>query len=53
MADLTHERGVATVMVTHDLRQLGKLDTVYEMQGGAIAPSPTDGESDDRVTVPA
>lgn len=53
MARLTHERGVATVMVTHDRRQLGRVDTVYEMQDGALAPSSTEGRSDDRIAVPA
>ena len=53
MARLTHERGVATVMVTHDRRQLANVDTVYEMQDGALAPAPPGGWSDDRVAVPA
>lgn len=40
LAELTHDRGVATVMVTHDESQLGRVDTVHEM-------------SDGRVTIPA
>jgi putative ABC transport system ATP-binding protein len=44
MADLTHDRGVATVMVTHDRRQLDRVDTVYEMQDGAFVPATVDEE---------
>ena len=36
MADLTHRRNVATVMVTHDRSQLERVDTVHEMNDGAL-----------------
>lgn len=36
MADLTHRRNVATVMVTHDRSQLARVDTVHEMNDGAL-----------------
>ncbi len=53
MADLAHDRGVATVMVTHDRRQLDRIDTVYEMQDGALAPASVGREDDRMVTIPA
>ena len=36
MAELTHTRNVATVMVTHDRSQLARVDTVYEMNDGVL-----------------
>jgi putative ABC transport system ATP-binding protein len=39
MAELTHSRNVATVMVTHDRSQLGRVDTIHEMNDGSIADS--------------
>lgn len=36
MADLTRRRNVATVMVTHDRSQLARVDTVHEMNDGAL-----------------
>ncbi|WP_305094189.1 ABC transporter ATP-binding protein [Prescottella sp. R16] len=38
LADLSRERSVATVMVTHDLSQLDLVDTAYEMHSGALRP---------------
>jgi putative ABC transport system ATP-binding protein len=37
LAALSHERNVATVMVTHDLSQLDLVDGVYEMHSGALS----------------
>ena len=37
IAALTHHRNVATLMVTHDHSQLGRVDTVYEMHDGVLA----------------
>jgi len=40
LAGLTHDRKVATVMVTHNRSQLGKVDTIHEMNemnDGAVA----------------
>jgi hypothetical protein len=39
--------------VSHDRRELDRVDTVYEMQDGTLAPSPTRGWSDDRIAVTA
>jgi len=36
LAGLTHERGVATVMVTHDRDLLDRVDTVHEMLDGRL-----------------
>ncbi|MGW0172835.1 ABC transporter ATP-binding protein [Rhodococcus sp. NPDC003322] len=36
LASLARERGVAVVMVTHDLGQLDLVDDVYEMHSGAL-----------------
>lgn len=36
LADLTHNHAVATVMVTHDRSQLGRVDTVHEMSDGFV-----------------
>lgn len=36
LADLTHDRGVATVMVTHDRSQLDRVDTIHEMSDGKV-----------------
>jgi putative ABC transport system ATP-binding protein len=38
LADLTHNRGVATVMVTHDRSQLHHVDTAFEMNDGRLNP---------------
>jgi putative ABC transport system ATP-binding protein len=46
LAGLTHDRGVATVMVTHDRSQLGQVDTVHEMQDGRLCTPQTVGVSD-------
>jgi putative ABC transport system ATP-binding protein len=37
LASLSHERNVATVMVTHDLSQLDLVDGVYEMHSGTLS----------------
>jgi putative ABC transport system ATP-binding protein len=37
MADLTHTRDVATVMVTHDSSQLERVDTIHEMHDGLLS----------------
>ncbi|MGI5165274.1 ABC transporter ATP-binding protein [Spirillospora sp. CA-253888] len=37
LARLTRERGLAAVMVTHDLAQLGSVDRVYTMTDGRLA----------------
>jgi len=39
MAELTHSRNVATVMVTHDRSQLARVDTIHKMNDGSIAAS--------------
>lgn len=36
LADLTHNRGVATVMVTHNRSQLRHVDTAFEMNDGRL-----------------
>jgi putative ABC transport system ATP-binding protein len=36
VAELTHDREVATVMVTHDHSQLDQVDTVHEMSDGRL-----------------
>ncbi|MFD2757054.1 ABC transporter ATP-binding protein [Gulosibacter faecalis] len=36
LRDLTHERRLATVVVTHDLAQLPLFDTAYEMHDGKL-----------------
>ena len=36
LAELTHTRGVATVMVTHDRSQLHHVDTAWEMNDGRL-----------------
>jgi len=36
LANLTHDRKVATVMVTHDQSQLDRVDTVHGMNDGRI-----------------
>jgi putative ABC transport system ATP-binding protein len=36
IAGLTHDRKVATVMVTHDASQLDRVDTVHEMNDGRV-----------------
>ena len=36
IADLTHDRKVATVMVTHDASLLDRVDTVHEMNDGRV-----------------
>ena len=36
IADLTHDRKVATVMVTHDASLLHRVDTVHEMNDGRL-----------------
>jgi putative ABC transport system ATP-binding protein len=36
IADLTHDRKVATVMVTHDHSQLDRVDSVHEMNDGRV-----------------
>lgn len=41
LADLSRERSVATVMVTHDLSQLDLVDATYEMHSGALRPTRT------------
>ncbi|PTR30488.1 putative ABC transport system ATP-binding protein [Rhodococcus sp. OK519] len=38
LADISRERQVATVMVTHDLNQLDLVDSAYEMHSGALRP---------------
>ncbi|RDI35679.1 putative ABC transport system ATP-binding protein [Rhodococcus sp. AG1013] len=38
LAELSRERSVATVMVTHDLSQLDLVDAAYEMHSGALRP---------------
>ncbi|RVW10674.1 ABC transporter ATP-binding protein [Prescottella agglutinans] len=38
LADLSRERSVATVMVTHDLNQLDLVDAAYEMHSGRLRP---------------
>lgn len=38
LADLSRERSVATVMVTHDVSQLDLVDAAYEMHSGALRP---------------
>jgi putative ABC transport system ATP-binding protein len=42
MATLTHQRNVATMMVTHDRSQLERVDTIHEMDDGVLTrlPSP-------------
>ncbi|MBO2459936.1 ABC transporter ATP-binding protein [Actinomadura violacea] len=40
LAALTRERGVATVMVTHDLAQLDAVDRVWTMLDGRLSASP-------------
>lgn len=40
LADLSRERSVATVMVTHDLSQLDLVDAAFEMHSGALRPRP-------------
>ncbi|MFC0864103.1 ABC transporter ATP-binding protein [Sphaerimonospora cavernae] len=37
LADLTRQNGLATVMVTHDLATLAKVDTVHTMSDGRLA----------------
>ena len=36
LAGLTHNHNVATVMVTHNRSQLGRVDTIHEMNDGAV-----------------
>ncbi|MBD2892966.1 putative ABC transporter ATP-binding protein [Actinomadura sp. RB99] len=48
LARLTRERGVATVMVTHDLAQLDAVDRVWSMRDGRL--SETAGAADGQVT---
>ncbi len=36
LGEVTHERGVATVMVTHDVDHLGAVDRVYGMDDGVL-----------------
>lgn len=36
LGEVTHERGVATVMVTHDLEHLGSVDRVFGMDDGVL-----------------
>ena len=36
LAGLTHGHKVATVMVTHNRSQLGRVDTTHEMYDGAV-----------------
>ncbi len=46
LADLSRDRDVAIVMVTHDLNQLALVDRAYRMRNGTLLPSsdlPTDG----------
>ncbi|QBJ97569.1 ABC transporter ATP-binding protein [Rhodococcus sp. ABRD24] len=38
LAELSRERSVATVMVTHDLSQLDLVDAAFEMHSGALRP---------------
>lgn len=38
LAELSRERSVATVMVTHDLSQLDLVDAAYEMHSGRLRP---------------
>ena len=40
MANLTHDRTVATVMVTHDQSQLDLVDTVHQMNDGRLSAMP-------------
>lgn len=40
LAALTHRRGVATLMVTHDRSQLRRVDTVYQMDDGRLNAGP-------------
>jgi putative ABC transport system ATP-binding protein len=39
LADLSRDRNVATVMVTHDLSQLTLVDRAYGMRSGALLPT--------------
>ncbi|WP_434447258.1 ABC transporter ATP-binding protein [Lentzea sp. E54] len=39
LAELTHERALATVMVTHDLTHLSKVDSLHRMEDGRLSPA--------------
>lgn len=40
LATLTHRRGVATLMVTHDRSQLHRVDAVHQMRDGRLSADP-------------
>ncbi|PRZ41585.1 putative ABC transport system ATP-binding protein [Antricoccus suffuscus] len=42
LGEVTHERGVATVMVTHDVEHLGSVDRVFGMDDGVLTVHDTD-----------
>ncbi|MEV4067347.1 ABC transporter ATP-binding protein [Nonomuraea dietziae] len=45
LATLTKRNGLATVMVTHDLATLARVDTVLSMADGRLTAGPVDGAS--------
>jgi len=37
MLELNRERGTSLVVVTHDVRLAGRMDCIYELEGGTLA----------------
>ena len=38
MLELNRERGTSLVVVTHDVRLASRMERIYELEGGTLAP---------------